>query len=85
MRRMQEYLTQATESWSMFTGWDSEVATIGAVAVVLAAIWLFFRIIRTVVAVLFVLCVAFLVLKTCYGIDLAPWLQPLWAGIISSF
>ena len=85
MRCMLDYLKQATESCSMFAGWDSEVATVGAVAVVLAAIWLFFRIIRTVVAVLFVLCVAFLVLKIGYGMDLSPWLQPLWAGIISSF
>ena len=60
------------------------MATCSVAAVVLAAIWLLFRIIRTVVAVLFILCVVFLVLKVCYDIDLSPWLQPLWQKITAA-
>ena len=36
-----------------------------------------FRVIRTVVGILFMLCVTFLVLKVCFDIDITPWLQPL--------
>ncbi len=83
---MVHFLEQAWESIGspLISDWDPTVSTCSIAAVVLAAIWLLFRIIRTVVAVLFVLCVALLVLKVCYDIDLSPWLQPVWQKITTT-
>ena len=72
---MLQILEQAWETLS--SGWDPAIGTCGAAATVLAAIWVLFRVIRTVVGILFMLCVTFLVLKVCFDIDLSPWLQPL--------
>lgn len=83
---MLQFLTQATESiQNIFpSGWDPAVTTGGTAAAVLAALWVLFRVIRTVLATLFMLCVVFLVLKVCFDIDLSTWLQPLLQEIISS-
>ena len=62
---------------TLLSGWDSSIGTPGIAATVLAAIWVLFRVIRTVVGILFMLCVTFLVLKVCFDIDISPWLQPL--------
>ena len=72
-------LSQATETAqsSLFTGWDSSLVTGGTAAAVLAAIWAFIKVVRTVVGILFMLCVVFLVLEVCFDIDLSIWLQPL--------
>lgn len=77
-------LAQATESAanSFFSGWDPTVATGGTAAAALAAIWLLVKVVRTVVATLFMLCVVFLVLKVCFDIDISGWLQPLLQQII---
>ena len=76
---MQQILEQAWESIraALSSGWDPAIGTCGAAATVLAAIWVLFRVIRTVVGILFMLCVTFLVLKVCFDIDISPWLQPL--------
>lgn len=76
---MIQFLAQATESISpsIFSGWDPSVVTGGTAAAVLGAVWVFFRVIRAVVATLFMLCVVFLVLKVCFDIDISTWLQPL--------
>ena len=73
------FLAQAAESISqpLFSGWDPAVTTGGTAAVVLGAIWVFFKVIRAVVATLFMLCVVFRVMKVCFDIDISTWLQPL--------
>lgn len=72
---MQQFLEQAWQG--ICSAWDPTIGTCGTAAAVLAAIWVFFRVIRTVVGILFMLCVTFLVLKVCFDIDITPWLQPL--------
>ena len=82
---MIQFLAQATESvsQSLFSGWDPAVVTGSTAAAVLGAIWVFFKVIRAVVATLFMLCVVFLVLKVCFDIDISTWLQPLLQEITS--
>lgn len=72
-------LSQAAETAqsSLLSGWDSGLVTGGTAAAVLAALWVFIKVVRTVVGILFMLCVVFLVLKVCFDIDLTSWLQPL--------
>lgn len=72
-------LSQATETAqsSLLSGWDSGLVTSGTAAAVLAALWVFIKVVRTVVGILFMLCVVFLVLKVCFDIDLTSWLLPL--------
>ena len=72
-------LSHATEiaQSSLLNGWDSGLVTGGTAAAVLAALWVFIKVVRTVVGILFMLCVVFLVLKVCFDIDLSIWLQPL--------
>lgn len=78
---MFSFLSQASETVqsSLPSGWDSSLITGGTAAAVLAAIWAFIKVVRTVVGILFMLCVVFLVLKVCLDIDLSAWLQPLFA------
>jgi membrane associated rhomboid family serine protease len=80
---MQQILEQAWESIrpALSNGWAPTIGTCGAAATVLAAIWVLFRVIRTVVGILFMLCVVLLVLKVCFDIDITPWLQPLFQNI----
>ena len=82
---MIHFLAQITENLtpSLFSGWDPAVTTGGTAAVVLGAIWVFFKVIRAVVATLFMLCVVFLVLKVCFDIDLSTWLHPVFESILS--
>ncbi len=84
---MIQFLAQATESvsQSLFSGWDPAVATGSTAAAVLGAIWVFFKVIRAVVATLFMLCVVFLVLKVCFDIDISTWLQPLLQEVTSFY
>lgn len=76
---MFSFLSQAAETAqsSLFSGWDSGLVTGGTAAAVLAALWVFIKVVRTVVGILFMLCVVYLVLKVCFDIDLSAWLQPL--------
>lgn len=80
---MFDFIAQASETAqnSLFNGWDPAVVTGGSAAAALAAIWAFIKVIRTVVGILFMLCVVFLVLKVCFDIDLSTWLQPLLQSI----
>ena len=73
------FLSQATETArdTLFSGWDASLVTGGTAAAVLAAIWAFIKVIRTIVGILFMLCVVFLVLKVCFDIDLSTWMLPL--------
>ncbi len=54
----------------------SELST-GGMAVVLAAVWYFARIIRTVVSILFTICVLLLVLQLSGHVDLSSAWQTL--------
>ena len=76
---MFSFLSQAAETAqsSLFSGWDSGLVTGGTAAAVLAALWVFIKVVRSVVGILFMLCVVYLVLKVCFDIDLSAWLQPL--------
>ncbi len=76
---MFSFLSQAAETAqsSLLSGWDSGLVTGGTAAAVLAALWVFIKVVRTVVGILFMLCVVYLVLKVCFDIDLSAWLQPL--------
>ena len=76
---MFSFLSQAAETArsSLFSGWDSGLVTGGTAAATLAALWVFIKVVRTVVGILFMLCVVYLVLKVCFDIDLSAWLQPL--------
>lgn len=76
---MQQLLGQAWETLS--SGWDPAIGTSGIAATVLAAIWAFFRIIRTMVGILFMLCVVYLVLRICFDIDISTWLLPLFQNL----
>ena len=49
----------------------------GALAAGLGAFWFFFRVIRKVVATLFMLCVVYLVMKLGMGIDISQYIAPL--------
>ena len=82
---MIHFLAQVNEVTgnSLFAGWDPAVTTGSAAAAVLGAIWICFRLIRAVVATLFMLCVVFLVLKVCFDIDLSTWLRPVFESILS--
>lgn len=51
--------------------WDAGTLGGGGLAAVLAAVWLFTRVIRRIVGLLFMVCVVFLVAKTCFGLDLS--------------
>lgn len=76
---MFSFLSQAAETAqsSFLCGWDSGLVTGGTAAAALAALWVFIKVVRTVVGILFMLCVVYLVLKVCFDIDLSAWLQPL--------
>ena len=76
---MFSFLSQAAETArsSLFSGWDSGLVTGGTAAAALAALCVFIKVVRTVVGILFMLCVVYLVLKVCFDIDLSTWLQPL--------
>ena len=76
---MQQILEQAWETLS--SGWDQGIGFGGTAATVLGAIWAFFRVIRTVVGTLFILCVVYLVLRICFDIDISTWLLPLFQNI----
>lgn len=69
----------------LLNGWDSSAGTIIAAAVILAALWAFFRVLRLVAGALFLLCAVLLVLKFCFDIDAARWLEPLLQQITSLF
>lgn len=66
-----EYLTGLMESVRPYLeGMDTTVACGVVAMVVLVALWIFARILRTLAVVLLAFCVVFLVLKVGFGIDL---------------
>lgn len=70
-----EFFSNLNESLSVFfTGWDPAIASGVCAAVVLVAVWMFVRVIRTLAVVLFTLCIVFLVLKVGFDIDLSSYL-----------
>ncbi len=73
--------SQEISTLSLFDNWDSGATTGGAIAALLAAIWVFFKVIRAIVGTLFMICVVFLVLKVCFDIDISAWLQPLFEQV----
>lgn len=72
-----EYLNQLMDVVSpYFEGYDASVACGAAAALVLVAIWIFARILRTLAMVLLAFCVVFLALKLGLDIDLLECLRP---------
>ena len=73
-------LAQAAEtagSTLLSFDWDPALTTGGTTAAILGAVWVFFKVIRAIVGTLFMLCVTYLVLRVCFGIDLSAWILPL--------
>lgn len=71
MAMFTEYLTQLVEgAMPWFEGMDTSVACGVVAAVVLVALWIFARILRTLAVVLLAFCVVFLVLKVGFDVDL---------------
>ena len=66
-------------AWLADFGWDGWL-TSGAAAG-LAALWVFMKLLRRILSTLFMLCVVYLVLKCCFGVDLTPWLEPLFRSL----
>lgn len=48
----------------------------GGAAAGLAGVWIFFKVIRKVVATLFMFCIAYLVCKCCFGVDISGLVTP---------
>ncbi|MGN0836539.1 MAG: hypothetical protein ACI4OS_03780 [Akkermansia sp.] len=65
--------------WLSDFGWDGWLSS--GTAAVLAALWVFMKILRRILSTLFMLCVVYLVLKCCFGVDLTPWLEPLFRSL----
>ena len=75
MAMFTEYLTQLVEGvMPWFEGMDASVACGVAAVVVLVALWIFARILRTLAVVLLAFCVVFLVLKVGFDIDLLQYI-----------
>ena len=78
MAMFTEYLTQLMEgAMPWFEGMDTSVACGVAAAVVLVALWIFARILRTLAVVLLAFCVVFLVLKVGFDVDLIQYIGAL--------
>ena len=73
---MFDFLSQAFETLQnlLSNGWDSPVATGGAIAAVLAVIWIFIKVVRLVVGILLVILLTYLILLLCFDIDISHWL-----------
>ena len=75
MAMFTEYLTQLMEgAMPCFEGMDTSVACGVVAVVVLVALWIFARILRTLAVVLLAFCVVFLVLKVGFDIDLLQYI-----------
>ena len=58
-------------------GIDTSTLGGGGLAAVFGAALVFFRVVRKVIATLFMLCVVYLVVKVAFGIDIAQYITPL--------
>lgn len=74
---MFDFLSQAFETLQnlLSNGWDSPITAGGAIAVILAVIWIFIKVVRLVVGILLVICLTYLILLLCFDIDISHWLQ----------
>lgn len=68
---------QSGHAFSFLNHLDGGTIGGGGAAAGLAAIWYFARIIRKIIATLFMFCVSYLVLKLGFNIDLAQYIMPL--------
>lgn len=76
MAMFTEYLTQLMEgAMPCFEGMDTSVACGVVAVVVLVALWIFARILRTLAVVMLAFCVVFLVLKVGFDIDLLQYIR----------
>lgn len=48
----------------------------GTAAVGLGAVWFFFKVIRKVIATLFMFCICYLVCKCCFNVDISGLVTP---------
>lgn len=68
---------QAGNLFSFLPHIDGTTLGSGGAAAALTAIWYFARVIRKIIATLFMFCVSYLVLKLGFDIDLAQYIMPL--------
>lgn len=68
---------QASGMFSLFNHVDGTTLGSGGAAAGLAAIWYFARIIRKIIATLFMFCISYLILKLGMDVDLAQYIMPL--------
>lgn len=64
----------AQSGWFSHVGFDGMGA--GGAAAGLAGVWFFFKVIRKVVATLFMFCISYLVCKCCFGVDISGLVTP---------
>lgn len=64
------------ESGNVFSSLGADGIGAGGAAVGLAAVWFFFKVIRKVIATLFMFCVCYLVCKCCFGVDISGLVTP---------
>lgn len=64
------------ESGNFFSTLGADGVGAGGAAVGLAAVWFFFKVIRKVIATLFMFCVCYLVCKCCFGVDISGLVTP---------
>ena len=60
--------------FSLFSNIDGGTIGGGGIAATLGAVWYFAKMVRKIVATLFMLCVVYLVLKVCFSIDVAGFI-----------
>ena len=74
---MTTWLSEITDTVQglLLSGWDSPVMTCSIIAAVLAALWIFIKVVRLAVGILLVICLTYLILLLCFDIDISNWLQ----------
>lgn len=60
----------------VFTFLGPDGLSAGGAAAGLAGVWIFFKVIRRIVATLFMFCMAYLVCKCCFGVDISGLITP---------
>lgn len=70
----------AAQGSSFFSHFGLDGWAAGGAASGLAALWIFTKVIRKVVGTLFMFCMAYLVFKSCFDIDLAPMIKSLFGA-----
>lgn len=59
--------------WNALAGIDWSTMSGTTIAVICIALWIFFKILRKVVSIIFTLCVVYLAVKYILGVDILTW------------